>query len=99
MGSRLRTLRAMGENLINQPTFLSWKSPYCLICRFFIFLSYTDYNLKQNYTHYNVNSKIRSFSTDLSFFSRKNFIPFCVAAKDCLKTICRISGKHFTDVI
>ena len=76
---------------------LSYLSIFCTSS--VIFLSYTDYNLKQNYTHYNVNSKIRSFSTDLSFFSRKNFIPFCVAAKDCLKTICRISGKHFTDVI
>ena len=55
-------------------------------------MSYSDYNLKQNYTHYSVNSKIRSVSTDLSFFSRKNFIPFCVAIKDCLKTIRHISG-------
>ena len=57
-----------------------------------IVMSYSDYNLKQNYTHYSVNSKIRSVSTDLSFFSRKNFIPFCVAIKDCLKTIRHISG-------
>ena len=55
-------------------------------------MSYSDYNLKQNYTHYSVNSKIRSVSTDLSFFSRKNFIPFYVAIKDCLKTIRHISG-------
>ena len=58
----------------------------------FIVMSYSDYNLKQNYTHCSVNSKIRSVSTDLSFFSRKNFIPFCVAIKDCLKTIRHISG-------
>ena len=57
-----------------------------------IVMIYSDYNLKQNYTHYSVNSKIRSVSTDLSFFSRKNFIPFCVAIKDCLKTIRHISG-------
>ena len=57
-----------------------------------IVMSYSDYNLKQNYTHYSVNSKIRSVSTDLSFFSRKNFIPFYVAIKDCLKTIRHISG-------
>ena len=57
-----------------------------------IVMSYSDYNLKQNCTHYSVNSKIRSVSTDLSFFSRKNFIPFCVAIKDCLKTIRHISG-------
>ena len=57
-----------------------------------IVMIYSDYNVKQNYTHYSVNSKIRSVSTDLSFFSRKNFIPFCVAIKDCLKTIRHISG-------
>ena len=57
-----------------------------------IVMSYSDYNLKQNYTHYSVNSKIRSVSTELSFFSRKNFIPFCVAIKDCLKTVRHISG-------
>ena len=25
---------ATGENLTNQPTSLSWQSPYCPICRF-----------------------------------------------------------------
>ena len=76
---------------------LSYLSIFCTNTA--IVMSYTDYNLKQNYTHYNINSKIRSVSTDMSFFSRKNFIPFCVTIEDCLKTICRISGKHFTDVI
>ena len=60
-----------------------------------IVMSYSDYNLKQNYTHYSVNSKIRSVSTDLSFFSRKNFIPFCVAIKDCL-TSSLMSSTRFT---
>ena len=46
---------------------LSYLSIFCTSS--VIFFSYTDYNLKQNYTHYNVNSKIRSFSTDLSFLS------------------------------
>ena len=69
---------------------LSYLSIFCT--NSVIVMSYSDYNLKQNYTHYSVNSKIRSVSTDLSFFSRKNFIPFCVAIKDCLKTIRHISG-------
>ena len=71
-------------------TSLSHLSIFCT--NSVIVMSYSDYNLKQNYTHYSVNSKIRSVSTDLSFFSRKNFIPFYVAIKDCLKTIRHISG-------
>ena len=69
---------------------LSYLSIFCT--NSVIVISYSDYDLKQNYMNYNVNSKIRSASTDLSFFSRKNFIPFCVAIKDCLKTIRHISG-------
>lgn len=61
--------------------------------------SYTGYYLKKNYTHNNVNSKIRSVSADLYFFSRKNYIPFCLAIKNCLKPICHISGNHLSDVI
>ena len=76
--------------LVMAIALLSYLSIFCT--NSVIVMSYSDYNLKQNYTHYNVNSKIRSVSTDLSFFSRKNFIPFYVAIKDCLKTIRHISG-------
>ena len=76
--------------LVMAIALLSYLSTFCT--NSVIVMSYSDYNLKQNYTHYSVNSKIRSVSTDLSFFSRKNFIPFCVAIKDCLKTIRHISG-------
>ena len=76
--------------LVMAIALLSYLSIFCT--NSVIVMSYSDYNLKQNYTHYSVNSKIRSVSTDLSFFSRKNFIPFYVAIKDCLKTIRHISG-------
>ena len=76
--------------LVMAIALLSYLSIFCT--NSVIVISYSDYDLKQNYMNYNVNSKIRSASTDLSFFSRKNFIPFCVAIKDCLKTIRHISG-------
>ena len=76
--------------LVMAIALLSYLSIFCT--NSVIVMSYSDYNLKQNCTHYSVNSKIRSVSTDLSFFSRKNFIPFYVAIKDCLKTIRHISG-------
>ena len=76
--------------LVMAIALLSYLSIFCT--NSVIVMSYSDYNLKQNYMNYNVNSKIRSASTDLSFFSRKNFIPFCVAIEDRLKTIRHISG-------
>ena len=51
--------------LVMAIALLSYLSIFCT--NSVIVMSYSDYNLKQNYMNYNVNSKIRSASTDLSF--------------------------------